>query len=154
MNLHYGGASQTTASVYWILSELLHRIGGQRWYRQIEIQLSGCQTHDYRRVLVSNATDEAKAFWPIEEGEPLIPSDVIQLRELCHALELLLGHPPQDGGNWMGTGAYLFVREALMDGDLIAKSFATDTNIPSYSWSTNDAETGPEAYNSTFRTAP
>jgi len=70
----------------------------------------------------TDALDTAKAYWPMGEDETHIPNDFIQLRELCHALELLLGNLPQEEGNWVDTDAYMFVLEAL--NRILTRSFA------------------------------
>lgn len=95
---------------------------------------------------VEAALDAAKGFWPRESDEPLVSSQVILLRELCHALEILLDNLPAPDEQYDPL-AYRQVLECLSDGDLVAVTLETDTIIPTYAWSFVDAD---QAFDSNF----
>lgn len=78
------------------------------------------------------AIRDAQTFWSAEKDEPLIDSDrFVRIREICHALELINGKAVTGATDF---AAYNTVWSALMDGKLIARTYGSNTVIPSLAW--------------------
>lgn len=84
------------------------------------------------------AIREAQSYWGAVAGEPFVNRDeFLRLREVCNALESLLGNLRSDRPNGYDQKAYRVALEALVSGELVAVTMEENAVIPSHSWSDN-----------------
>ena len=79
------------------------------------------------------AVQRAKSFYQKVEDEPEIPAGKVRLRELTHALELLMGLTLDTRYDYIPE-AYQLVLESLRTGQLVAFTASIGETIPRPSW--------------------
>jgi hypothetical protein len=96
---------------------------------------------------------EAKSFFEAEPDEPLLPTDLVLLRELAYALERLRGATRTSLKEKSNLEVYSIILEDLCDGKLVAETFEERAVIPSEEWGGFSREQRP-AFESRFWVGP
>ena len=105
---------------------------------------------------ISAAIDKAKGFFSRVEGEPLLPTDRVLLREVVHALEILWGYTQHELDFGADAKAPQALNDGLRIGRLIARVHSPKFEaarchiIPTSSWPKLDPARGDNAFNENF----
>jgi len=101
----------------------------------------------------ASALLEARDFWSsFSDGktEPMLPDKFVPIRDICHALEILLDNIPDAGATSYDSISYSKVIDALEASEIVAHVFGAKeiTTIPGPAWSTAYSGGEPEAFDS------
>lgn len=106
--------------------------------------------------MYSRAIDKSKGFYGRVQGEPLVPTDRVLLREVVHSLEILWGYTEHELTNSSDPKSPQALNDALCDGELVARVYRDDLEpqlcpiIPAIAWRRINPEQGENAFNSGF----